>query len=113
MLLAKWNAAFPLTPALSPGERENGSQRGDKSGTLRKFDRLDAWLPLPEGEGWGEGKVRSINPNGVNSRKNVRARNHICTVTPVSPSAAHVTPPKAGTSFAIWLNKPSMFTKPF
>lgn len=34
------------------------------------------------------------------------------TVTPVSPSAAHVNPLKADTSLAIWLNRPSMVTKP-
>src|ERR1043166_8087574 len=35
------------------------------------------------------------------------------TVTPVSPSPAQVRPLKAGTSAAIWLNKPSMLTKLF
>ena len=33
---------------------------------------------------------------------------HTVTVTPLSPSAAQVTPCNAGTSLAIWLNNPSM-----
>jgi len=49
--LVKSNAAFPLTPALSPGERENRFQSGreiDGSGLAKN---LDVVLPLPEGEG--------------------------------------------------------------
>ena len=53
---------FPLTPALSLGERENralalGHTRGGfcqaSVGTIRGWRRL---FPLPKGEGQGEGK---------------------------------------------------------
>jgi len=46
--------AFPLTPALSRGERENGRRRFDKPGVLWLFETLAAILPLPAGEAWGE-----------------------------------------------------------
>ena len=40
------------------------------------------------------------------------APDHMATVTPVSPSPAQVKPLNAGTSSAMWLNKPSMLASP-
>ena len=65
--------AFPLTPALSLGEREelrtilenSNTRRADTALGLRSLrttrrvrnlDERPSWLPLPEGEGWGEGE---------------------------------------------------------
>ena len=58
---------FPLTPALSPGERENPSRSpgkatagsGSKVSETTKAEQRSS--PLPQGEGQGEGK-ESVNP---------------------------------------------------
>jgi DNA repair photolyase len=52
---------FPLTPALSLREREGSRQRIGKPTACETFKSGNAWPPLPEGEGWGEGK-RDIRP---------------------------------------------------
>ena len=52
---------FPLTPALSPRERENRRQCLSKLEALGFGQRRGAWLPLRKGEGWGEGK-RCVRP---------------------------------------------------
>jgi hypothetical protein len=47
---------FPLTPALSLRERENNRQRLRETGTQVNVKRLTPILPLPGGEGRGEGE---------------------------------------------------------
>ena len=49
-------APFPLTPALSLGERGNRRQRVREPGASGMFGRRSAGLPLLKGEGWGEGE---------------------------------------------------------
>ena len=64
-LHAPWNrvaahatapVAFPLTPALSLGEREPRRSALEKPKRLGFVGRLAKVLPLPKGEGWGEGE---------------------------------------------------------
>ena len=50
--------SFPLTPALSLGERENLRQRVRKPSVSGMRERQSARPPLPKGEGWGEGEGR-------------------------------------------------------
>jgi len=58
------HACFPLTPALSLGEREKWippvekSERGDWSSAGRGTSPRELLFPLPEGEGQGEGETR-------------------------------------------------------
>src|SRR5664279_4485136 len=49
-------AAFPLTSALSPGEREPPPPVGDNFLALDSVAELELSPPLPEGEGRGEGE---------------------------------------------------------
>ena len=48
---------FPLTPALSFGERENRCQSVGESGDVGVFESRPWLLPLPRGEGRGEGEL--------------------------------------------------------
>jgi hypothetical protein len=50
------NALFPLTLTLSPRERESPFPRCKPFDSARLIERRARVLPLPEGEGWGEGK---------------------------------------------------------
>src|SRR5436309_2974687 len=61
---------FPLTPALSLGERENVRQR-----KVRRCDpiarRRPSMLPLPKGEGWGGGSGRPKSAERSNGEQNL------------------------------------------
>jgi len=54
---------FPLTPALSRGERENVSQRLEEASSTRLHRAPPAVLPLPTGEGRGEGEADDRSPD--------------------------------------------------
>ena len=53
--LGLWCNAVPLTLSLSPRRGEKFASAGGFEGTLL-CSRQTSSLPLPEGEGWGEGK---------------------------------------------------------
>ena len=60
---AEWTRSlFPLTPALSLGEREKHRHFVARARTFPLSTRGAMLSPLPEGEGQGDGK-----PTGVNS----------------------------------------------
>jgi hypothetical protein len=48
---------FPLTPALSLREREDGTRRLSKYRSAWLIQKLDRLLPLPKGEGRGAGEA--------------------------------------------------------
>ena len=53
-------STVPPHPRPSPsGRGRTGRQRVSRSGPPGVFERWRGWLPLPEGEGWGEGERRS------------------------------------------------------
>ena len=54
---------FPLTPALSPEEREKRCPSGDESERLERTETGTPGLPLPKGEGRGEGE-QDARPSG-------------------------------------------------
>ena len=47
---------FPLTPALSLRERENSRLSVGEPEATELFESQTPRLPLPKGEGWGEGE---------------------------------------------------------
>jgi NADH-quinone oxidoreductase subunit F len=55
-------ASFPLTPALSPRERENCRPSVGESKVAENLKHRASLPPLPGGEGWGEGKVSMRKP---------------------------------------------------
>jgi hypothetical protein len=85
-------ALFPLTPALSLGERESVTTLSESSKgagfvatlgtpereTIRTFEsisiakRLQAFLPLPKGEGRGEGEGSVLTFQPLSFRRDVR-----------------------------------------
>ncbi len=70
----------PLTPALSPGEREQPGPALERSHAARFADRLTTILPLPGREGRGEGKPDARNAAGAQER--------ICARHPTAPFLA-------------------------
>jgi cytochrome c oxidase assembly protein subunit 15 len=65
---------FPLTPPLSPGERENPRQSADESGGVGILENRPRLLPLPEGEGRGEGGQDARNAAGAQKHIRVHLR---------------------------------------
>jgi NADH-quinone oxidoreductase subunit F len=65
--VGKAGGSFPLTPTLSLGKREPCSQLGDQSRDPGFAQVRTSMLPLPKGEGWGEGEggVRQQGECGV------------------------------------------------
>ena len=54
--------SFPLTLTLSLGEREQQGTLLLPTVAIGFVDRLPTMLPLPEGEGWGEGERDAPQP---------------------------------------------------
>ena len=86
--------SFPLTPALSLGERENLRQRVRKPSVSGMLGRRSAKPPLPKGEGRGEGegeigllyrvKTSFAPPDNLPNLSGI-ARGRAQQVTPVIP----------------------------
>jgi hypothetical protein len=58
---SKRESPFPLTPALSPREREDSGQRSGETDALGAAERRSVGHPLPKGEGRGEGEGDAAN----------------------------------------------------
>jgi hypothetical protein len=69
---AVWSGSRFLLPALSPREMGQPGPALELSHTAGSVDRLTKILPLPEGEGRGEGKRGA--PNGARAQKQICAR---------------------------------------
>ena len=63
------DAPFPLTLTLSLGEREPRTPLREYSWSVNFFKSLATILPLPKGEGWGEGEGRIHKPGAQVSRQ--------------------------------------------
>ena len=73
--LAIAGGLFPLTPTLSLGERENGRLSVGESETLSLFENRTPRLPLPGGEGRGEGEQVLRTPSAYRKGGQTRGRN--------------------------------------
>ena len=93
------NATFPLTPTLSLGERANGSrflvniaadgvavrhcgqqpENGNSALDVRRPDAAKVRLPLPLGEGWGEGEGTVPGTERVASKRSLEILHLILT----------------------------------
>ncbi len=65
LVMAGWcssHVPFPLTPALSLRERENIHQSVGETAAIEMFGDRIPRLPLPKGEGWGEGEADVRRP---------------------------------------------------
>lgn len=54
---------FPLILAFSLGEQKQVTNVSDKPDALGFVSALDQFLPLPKGEGWGEGEGCQFTQN--------------------------------------------------
>jgi len=59
------DVSFPLTPSLSLREREDRRPRVQTPGAPGQRAKRDATLPLPKGEGWGEGEQSACPPSAA------------------------------------------------
>ena len=78
---------FPLTPALSLGERENRALRRENSESARPTEALAVVPPLPKGEGRseGEGDVRPIAAREMSEPSRWQSRNGIVYLVGAGP----------------------------
>ena len=67
------DVTFPLTLTLSLREREPPPARLASTNELCFADRLTRMLPLPKGEGWGEGEWVELQPHMPDDCKNHQA----------------------------------------
>ena len=63
------SVSFPLTPALSPEEREHARQRVGESTAPDMFESPSARLPLPKGRGEGEQAILQPHVSSVRSKR--------------------------------------------
>src|SRR5207245_2535817 len=68
------HSQFPLTPALSLGEREERRPRGGCRGAPQWIASLAAMPPLPEGDGWGENSPKRRFARCPHEPSNCRSR---------------------------------------
>ena len=78
-----FDASFPLTPALTPRERETRSQPHGQSepdfcsSDSRDTENVQPRSPLPKGEGQGEGKSRSQTERLFRTRRDSAIAKHL------------------------------------